>query len=235
MFCRRIHPHQLLRQFSSKPGGGSSSSNKFEEFKRVIHKSPLPSSSSPPPLSKAPAGGAAVPYEIPASVLEQQAKDKDALSTVVMFSVLVGTGLMGYRYRHYFDRKTTSSSGSGGPSQPVVVLSKEEKRYKRLMEKQKKEKEAKWKEERAVLLKQPKVFDCEVLIDNRIGGDYLGLNHLKARYGDVLEVLKENTGPGNQYAMCRTKGKDPQVGLYPTHYLGDKVETKQQGWFSWLF
>jgi hypothetical protein len=217
MLCRRIL-HRQLRQLSSisKPGGGG---NKFEEFRGVLQKPP------PPPKAEA-----AVPYEVPASVLEQQAKDKDALSAVVMFGVLVGTGLMGYRYRHFFDRKTTPS-GSINPA----VLSKEEKKYRKLIEKQKKEKECKWKEERAVLLKQTKLFDCEVLIDNRIGGDYLGLRHLKARYGDVLEVLQEDTGPGNQYAMCRTKGKDPQIGLYPTHYLGDKVETKQRDWFSWLF
>lgn len=99
------------------------------------------------------------------------------------------------------------------------------------LENETKEKENLWIQEQAVLLKQKALYECEVLIDNRIGGG----KNIKAKYGDILEVLQENTGPGNQYDMCRTKGEKPHVGFFPTHYLGEKVETKNsaRGWLSW--
>jgi len=198
----RLFIHRTQRHLSS-------SSSKFAEFRHVLQP-------NKPKVEES--------FIIPPSVVEQQAQDKEILSTLLTMAMLVGTGLLGYRY--FLDTTTTRINS---PSKPTTI-SKEEKKYLKRIKSEKEEKEAKWKSELSLLLKQRALYDVEVLIDNRIGGG----KNLKARYGDILEVLREDTGPGKQYAMCRTKGERPQVGLFPTHYMGERVETRK-GWFDWMF
>lgn len=219
---RRTQQQQCQRlrlPFSSSHSKPPSNST-FAEFQRVVHRKPLP---SPSPLQPKKQGLFDGPVPVPHEIKEQQANDIVQLLSLVIVGSLVGAGLWGYQY---FLKHKSTIEDSKRP-----VLSKAELKYKKQLENKKNEKEILWHQEQVVLLKQKALYDCEVLIDNRIGGG----KNIKAKYGDILEVLQENTGPGNQYAMCRTKGEIPHVGFFPTHYLGDKVETKNnsRGWLHW--
>ena len=83
-----------------------------------------------------------------------------------------------------------------------------------------------WNEEKRQLLKAKPLFECVIRMESKLDGYKL----FQGAIGDVVEVLKEETGPGSLYNMVRGTGaKSSLVGWYATKYL-EKIERKKKGW-----
>lgn len=69
---------------------------------------------------------------------------------------------------------------------------------------------------------RPTLYECIVKHPYRMGGTHGLAGNVKM--GDVVQVLQEGVGPGQQYVLCRRMDQsgDIQVGWYPTGFLEKK-------------